>query len=204
MKPISRLRTRARSDARSSATGRPFSSYDPCVGVSRSPRIESNVDLPHPDGPAIDTYSPRPMWTLTFDSACVSTSSVEKTLVRSCSLMTGGGSVPFMSPLLLKTDAIEGVPRGHVGEDDLIADGQPRDDFHGIDGGPAEFDLRARRPAVRLQLEQPNGALLLPERWPPDIQHVSQPFELDRAVNAQVRHGALGQVARQRHIDRDP
>src|SRR5579859_2899078 len=96
MKPISRLRTRARSEGRSSATGRPFRSYDPCVGESRSPRIESRVDLPHPDGPAIDTYSPRSIWTLTFESAWVSTSSVEKTLVRSCNLMTGGGPVGFM------------------------------------------------------------------------------------------------------------
>src|ERR1700688_398138 len=114
MKPISRLRTRARSDAPSSATGRPFNSYDPCVGESRRPRIESRVDLPHPDGPPIETYSPRSISTLTFDSACVSTSSVAKTLVRSWSLMTGGGPFDVMYQLLLKTNAIEGIPRRHI------------------------------------------------------------------------------------------
>src|SRR5260221_924596 len=104
MKPISRFRTRARSDARSSATGRPFSSYDPCVGESRRPRIESKVDLPQPDGPAIDTYSPRSICTLTFDSACVSTSSVENTLVRSCSLMTGGAPFGLIVPAPLEDE----------------------------------------------------------------------------------------------------
>ena len=98
----------------------------PCVGESSSPRIESSVDLPQPDGPPIETYSPRAISTLTFDSACVSTSSVENTFVRSCSLMTGGASIRVHTvPLLLKTNAIEGVPRRHVRQHDLIADVQP-------------------------------------------------------------------------------
>ena len=58
MNPISRLRTRARSEAGSSATGRLFSRYCPSVGESSRPRIDSSVDLPQPDGPAIETYSP--------------------------------------------------------------------------------------------------------------------------------------------------
>src|SRR5713101_7328532 len=190
MNPISRFRTRARSDARSSATGRPFSSYEPCVGESRRPRIESRVDLPHPDGPPIDTYSPRSICTLTFESAWVSTSSVEKTLVRSCSLMTDGGSC---APLLLKTNAIEGIPRRHVGQHDLIAHVQSRDDFHGIDRTATELDLRARRPAIGLKLEQPDGALFLPKCRASDVQHVGHPLELDRAVHAQVWHGPFRQ-----------
>ncbi len=59
MNPISRLRVRARSRIVRFATGLPLSQYSPPVGVSSSPKIDSSVDLPHPDGPAIDTYSPR-------------------------------------------------------------------------------------------------------------------------------------------------
>src|ERR1700687_1496551 len=204
MKPISRLRTRARSEARSSATGRPFRSYDPCVGESRRPKIDRRVDLPQPDGPAIDTYSPRSIWTLTFESACVSTSSVEKTLVRSCSLMTGGGPFGFMRPpLLLKTNAIEGIPRRHVRQDDLIAHAQPGDDFYRIDRSATELDLRARRPATGLKLEQPDGGLLLPTCGTSDVQDVGHPLELDGPVDAQVGDGSLGQVPGERHIHRD-
>ena len=91
MKPISRLRTRARSEAGRSATGRPFSTYVAArVGVSSSPRIESSVDLPQPDGPAIDTYSPLPISRWTSESACVSTSSVRNTLSTDFSWITGG------------------------------------------------------------------------------------------------------------------
>jgi hypothetical protein len=35
-------------------------------GVSSKPRIERSVDLPQPDGPAIDTYSPRLISMLTL------------------------------------------------------------------------------------------------------------------------------------------
>src|SRR5438105_2668170 len=58
MKPTSRLRMRARSASERSTTNSPFSQYSPSVGVSSNPRIESRVDLPQPDGPAIETYSP--------------------------------------------------------------------------------------------------------------------------------------------------
>jgi len=76
MKPISLLRMRARSDALMSCTGTPFRSYTPEVGVSSRPRIDSRVDLPQPEGPEIDTYSPRWMLKCTPESAWVSTSSV--------------------------------------------------------------------------------------------------------------------------------
>ena len=43
---------------RSFSTGLPFNEYDPSLGVSRRPRIESSVDFPQPEGPDIATYSP--------------------------------------------------------------------------------------------------------------------------------------------------
>jgi hypothetical protein len=58
MNPISRLRTRARSESGRSATDLPLRMYFPSVGESRRPRIDSNVDFPQPDGPAIAMYSP--------------------------------------------------------------------------------------------------------------------------------------------------
>ena len=58
MKPISRLRMRARSESESDSAGLPFSQYFPCVGESSRPSRDSSVDLPQPDGPAIETNSP--------------------------------------------------------------------------------------------------------------------------------------------------
>src|SRR4051812_29707038 len=124
MNPISRFRTRARSDALSSLTSVPLSRYVPVLGESSKPRIESSVDLPHPDGPEIDTYSPRAMCRLTSSSACVSTSSVTNSLVRWSREMTGGTvEVGIMGPLrLLQPNAIECIPRGHIRQNHLIAD----------------------------------------------------------------------------------
>src|SRR5580765_7961605 len=88
MNPISRLRTRARSLAGRSATAWPFSQYSPLEAESSRPSIDSSVDLPQPDGPAIDTYSPFATSRLTSESACVSTSSVRKTLATDFNLIT--------------------------------------------------------------------------------------------------------------------
>src|SRR5439155_11940760 len=113
MNPISRLRTRARSEAGSSATGRLLSRYEPSVGESSRPRIDSSVDLPQPDGPAIDTYSPLPIWRWIPDKACVSTSSVKNTFVTPSSLMSGcDPSFCAMSILSLFVGADLGRPAG--------------------------------------------------------------------------------------------
>src|SRR5882672_7754160 len=87
MKPISRLRMRARSGSERPWTGRSFRMYEPSVGESRRPRMERRVDLPQPEGPAIETYSPFLMSIWMPDNAWVSTSSVRKTFVTPSSLM---------------------------------------------------------------------------------------------------------------------
>ena len=87
MNPICRLRTRARSAADSLSTASPASTYVPSLGVSRSPRIESNVVFPQPDGPEMATYSPSVTEKCTSASACVSTSSVRNTFLIPSSLM---------------------------------------------------------------------------------------------------------------------
>src|SRR6478752_7665256 len=55
--------------------------------------MERRVDLPQPEGPAIDTYSPFLMSIWMPERAWVSTSSVRKTLVTPSSLMREGLSV---------------------------------------------------------------------------------------------------------------
>src|SRR6266481_9536317 len=103
MNPISRLRTRARSLAGRSATAWPFSQYSPLLAESSRPRIDRSVDLPHPEGPAMDTYSPLATSRLTSDRACVSTSSVRNTLATDFNLMTLVPLLDVMMASLLPT-----------------------------------------------------------------------------------------------------
>src|SRR3954468_413482 len=53
--------------------------------------MESSVDLPQPEGPAMATYSPWRMSRWMPERAWVSTSSVRKTLVTPSSLMSESG-----------------------------------------------------------------------------------------------------------------
>src|SRR5207253_9708629 len=204
MNPISRLRTRARSDAASSATGRLFSKYWPSVGVSSRPRIDRSVDLPQPDGPAIDTYSPLLIKRWIPESACVSTSSVKKTFVTPSSLISGCpfSAMPLscrdercVSPLsLLQSDPLVRVVRGHVGQNHLIPDLEAREHLDRVHRALPELHLHALGVhAVALNLEQADNALILAEGRATHEDHVVQPFELDRPVDAEIRHGALRQ-----------
>jgi len=73
---------------------------------------------------------------------------------------------------------------------------QARQDLHRIDRAPSELHLRARRSAaVRIHFEETDNALLLAESGPADIEHLVEPLELDRAVDAEVRHGAFRSVS---------
>src|SRR5664279_3430923 len=50
--------TTARSFSDMVLTSSPPRRYEPCVGMSRQPRMFMSVDLPEPDGPVIAMYSP--------------------------------------------------------------------------------------------------------------------------------------------------
>src|SRR5260370_6157736 len=123
MKPISRFRIRARSDRSRLSTGRPFSSYRPSDGESSKPRIARSVDFPQPEGPAIETNSPRSMSRWIPARAWVSTSWVLKTLLRFSRWMRAG-MVSLRFPdenvsverleLELRPAAIEGAIHGMV------------------------------------------------------------------------------------------
>src|SRR6266481_1813789 len=67
----------------------------PSVGESSRPRMDSSVDLPQPEGPAIEMYVPFLISRWISSSACVSTSSVKKTFFTPSILM----SVPFASAI---------------------------------------------------------------------------------------------------------
>src|SRR6266404_7429135 len=72
----------------------------PSVGESSSPRMDSSVDLPQPEGPAIEMYVPFLISRWISSSACVSTSSVKKTFFTPSILM----SVPFASAIASPLD----------------------------------------------------------------------------------------------------
>src|SRR6185436_11123024 len=201
MNPISRLRTRARSDAASSATGRLLSMYCPSVGESSNPRIDSSVDLPQPDGPAMETYSPFPISMWMPDKACVSTSSVKNTFVTPSSLISACLSSAMLISSLLQSNPVVGIVGRHVGQDDLIADLEARENLHGVHGTATELHLRPLGVhAVSANLEEADHALFLSEGRTPHVEHVHQTLELDRAVDAQVRHRALRQVTGECHV----
>src|SRR6185503_18880484 len=143
MKPISRLRTRARSDSGRSATDLPFRVYLPSVGESSRPRIDSSVDFPQPDGPAIAMYSPLRISRWIPASACVSTSSVKNTFVTP-SRWISGWPAAFVMWLLSEDSmlafryqlasarqphALVLVVGRHIRQDDLVAGLQALDDF---------------------------------------------------------------------------
>src|SRR6185295_11007383 len=151
MKPISRLRIRARSEKERSATCLLFSEYLPSLGVSSRPRIDSRVVLPQPEGPAMEMYSP--LWISMWmpDSAWVSTSSVRKTLVTPSRRINGSADAligssksidrrPFAGRRVVSVqpDLVVTVLRRGVREDHLVADLQAPDDLHGADGGAAQ------------------------------------------------------------------
>src|SRR5207253_1935712 len=171
-----------------------FKRYMPLVGESSRPRIERRVDLPQPDGPAIEMNSPCAISRWMPESACVSTSSVKKTLVTPSSRMTGCPLELIASPYcrLSTVDCrlrssqphpIERVPRGHVGKDHFVSGLQPVEHLDGVDRALAEAHLDAHGfVAVGLEAEESDRALLGPESRPADVNDVGQVLELDRAV----------------------
>ena len=201
MKPISRLRTRARSDAGSSATGRPFSRYDPSVGESSRPRIDSSVDLPQPDGPAIETYSPLPISTSMLDKR-VRLDLVGEEHLRHAVQLDEGGAVRHLALMTSRGLLLASRTRSNASHADMSDRITLSPTFRPDRTSTVLTELRPSFTCTRVaplpsgsHLEQADRALFLPERRPPDVQHVVQPLELDRAVDAQVGHGAFRQLA---------
>ena len=100
-------------------------------------------------------------------------------------------------------NAIERILRGHVREDHLVARLQALDDFDLVHRAASELHVGPDRFAVGGQLEQADGAVLLAERRPADIDDVVELLELDRAVDAQVGTRAGGQRPVEDDVDAD-
>src|SRR5512147_950542 len=151
--------------------------------------------------------SPRSIWRCTPERACVSTSSVKKTLVTPSRRMTEVPLLLMRTPPLdssFQSDAVEGVPGGHIGDDDLVAGFQTLEDLDGVDGALSEADLHPHGLVVAgLEPEESDRALLGPEGGAADVDDVGQPLELDCAVYRKVGPGALWERAVQGGVDSD-
>src|SRR5258708_23250284 len=157
MNPISRLRMRARSESFSPCTALPFKIYEPSLGESNKPKIASKVDLPQPEGPAIERYSPFLMCRWMPASACVSTSSVTNTFVTPSRLIKAFGSFAMyitFPNLLVQADAIMRIPGRHIRQYYLIANLQAIHNFDGVHRAASQRHRNALRFfSIPIQLE---------------------------------------------------
>src|SRR5262245_12694797 len=210
---------RARSASVRSCTGLPFKRNDPFEGESSSPMMERSVDFPHPEGPAIDTYSPFRISRWMPDRAWVSTSSVKKTFVTPSSAIRGwavsliagflascgtssGRRSGRCAPPSVQPDALRSVLGRHVREDHPIAFAETLEGLDGAHRAASELDGDSLRAIPsRIEPEDSDGALLLAEGRAPHEEHVVEPLELDRPVHAEIRPGPLRQRSIERHVD---
>src|SRR5262249_51532938 len=126
-------------------------------------------------GPAIDTYSPRPIVMSMAASACVSTSSVRNTLLTPSSLISGSITPPTPgigqlnnlaigywalgvlrlpdyqmtkrpnASFSFEPHPIVRIPRGHVRKNHLVPGLKARDDFNRVHRALTELHLDACR-----------------------------------------------------------
>src|ERR1700686_3598435 len=119
--------------------------------------MASKVDLPQPEGPEIDRYSPFLMCRWMPARACVSTSSVTNTFVTPSKLIKASGSFAMKNPLSIQTDAVEGILRRHIRQNYLIAHLQPVDYLDRVHRTPPQRHRHSLRFfGVGIQLEQRN------------------------------------------------
>src|SRR5205085_3799570 len=158
--------------------------YVPSLGVSSKPRIESSVVLPQPDGPLMATYSPSRISRCTSASAWVSTSSVKKILRIPCSRIR---AVPFFAMLspLFQFYPLHVVIARHIRQHHGVAFGQAVDDLDRVDRRPSQLHRNAHGiAAVFDELEHPDRRVRLSVSGSSRVQHVVQPFDRDRRINA--------------------
>ena len=90
------------------------------------------------------------------------------------------------------------IPGARVGENHLVARLQAVHDFDRVDGAAAEFDGSAHSfGAARDKFENSDRAIFLAESGAADIDHVVEPFEFDRSIDAEVGARALWEERRQ-------
>src|SRR5260370_10909084 len=156
--------------------------------------MASSVDFPQPDGPEIERYSPflTSKWMLW--RACVSTSSVTKTLLTLSSRISGCEPLsmviyPFYEncACLVQLNSIVTVIRRHVRQNHLVPNLQAILDLDASHRTLSQLHLHlVSISPVRLQFEKGRRAVLLPEHWPAHVHHIAQSCQLDGAIHAQV------------------
>ena len=165
--------------------------------MSSRPRIESSVDLPQPDGPAIETYSPlldlevNAGERVRLDFVGVEDLGDALQLDQRLGMSVRAHRSSFCSVIQVARDRTR--PTRTCRTRITWSPGlQALDDLDRVHRALAELHLARRASSPpSVQLEEADRALLLPERRPSDVQHVVQPFELDRAVHAQIGPRAL-------------
>src|ERR1035437_5149899 len=145
--------------------------------------------------------------------ACVSTSSVTKTLLTASS--RSSGCEPFSIVIypfyetretLVQLNSVVTVVGRHIRENHPVSHLKSVLDFNGVHRAASQHHFHLVGVlAVRLQLKDLSHAILLPEDRPSHKYDVAQPLQLDRAIHAQIRARALRQAFlahQQRHIHR--
>src|SRR5689334_8455084 len=129
-------------------------------------------------------------------SACVSTSSVTKTLLTFSSRRSGWELSIFIYPfyvsgvLLVQLNSVVGVIGGHIRENHYIAYFETVLDLDRIDRSAAQGHLHLVCVfPVRFQLEKLYRAVLLTEHRALHEDHVVQTLQLDGSVHAKVGTG---------------
>ncbi len=107
--------------------------------------IDSRVDLPPPDGPAMVTKSPLSIWRWTSDRAWVSTSSVRNTFLTPAIWMSEFLSVICVPPVGYRnSDLFVLVPAARIGQDHPIALAKAVDDFDRFYRSATQTDLNPK------------------------------------------------------------
>src|SRR5580698_6382068 len=180
--------------------------------------MASRVDLPQPDGPAIDRYSPFLTSKWMEESACVSTSSVTKTLLTLSSRINDCAPVSIVVNTSLRVsgvlssqnifsvqfDSVVLVVLRHVRENHTVSHYKAVLDLDGIHRAAPESHLHfVGVLAVGLELKECNSAVFLAEYRAADEHHIVQLFQLDGAIDTEIGAGAGWQRAGERHVNRD-
>src|ERR1700733_825237 len=143
--------------------------------------MESNVVFPEPDGPSIDTNSPRITSRCAPERAWVSTSSVVKILVMPSRRINA--SVTCSSFISLQPDAIDLRPRRRVGHDDGVARGEAARDLDVLHRHAPEANGDAHR-LVAGDAEHRRAGVGLQRRRARDVEGVGDLLDLHPAVDA--------------------
>src|SRR5579863_2586079 len=142
----------------------------------------------------MDRYSPFFTSKWMPDNACVSTSSVTKTLLTCSNRIKGSAPLSITFPFyenrqyLVQLYSVVIVVGRHIGKNHAVAYIQPALHFNGAHrAAPEGYLHRVGVLAIRLDFEEPDSLVLLPENGSPHIHHVIHLLQLDGAVHAQVR-----------------